>query len=100
MTAQDLIPQFYMRLRCRRSDVVNQHVDYDLTKNGIEDPECTIIPICRRVTKTNDGLQFTRYYLCHRNVWVEATLIKDESELTVFRVPIGAKPVHYELPAS
>jgi hypothetical protein len=93
-----MTPHVYMRLRCRRSNVVHQHVDYDLTYDGIEDPKSTIIPICRRDDKSQDGGQLTRFYLYYRDVWVEATMIQDSSELVVFRVPIGAKPVHHELP--
>ncbi len=97
MSQQDFTPEFYLSLRRRRSNVVLNCVDYDLSYDGIDNPKCIIVPVCRHVTKTMDGNQFTRYYMCYDNEWVEVTIVEERGDLITLRVPIGAKSIKHEL---
>ena len=93
------VPNLYLRLVKRVSRPDLGVLKYVLTDQGLDDPNCTIVPVMRkRIFSTIHTVNYLEYYL-----EFEGKVYKAEQELYLcLHVPFGAQPVEVldELPAA
>ena len=99
MTIKNMRPYFYMCLKRRQSNIIHQYIDFYLTSEGMENPQCTIIPIGCKITINKDGNAFTRYYLYYADKWFETTITKSHINYIICRVSNTTKSVYDEISA-
>ncbi len=87
----EFVPTHYLRLVKRRSQIAHGVVEYELTEEGIENPNCTICPVMLHLSKSD--VNAVVYILYNEKVYLGHPLRWDTNNVLFATVPIGAEPV-------
>lgn len=86
-------PQWYFRLLKRRTNVVYGHVEYDLSFDGIEDPDNIIIPMMSSVESVG-GIKMQVLYISYLDeVYMCHFVCFNCNDSITVKVDSGTKPI-------